>query len=524
MYRAVQLSAALQVYQQKELQKTTVHTNNVNQLLEKTGLRSGAFDTMFPTMFSLHGLDIREALEESVKTKVITENAKNYAIIGINNAIHFLATKRSYPVLTQAKFAEIEATLQQFADLLYAFANQPIETISPSIIADMKRLLEKVKKDFSKPYIVSYYQGDDTRVASVKILHNSFKNLRDSIVNPVIRKEVLAVLKEKKVTNSILISNPNYITSEVINWGHTQTEDSIISGKLIASLMSLSRATASISAEDRDDAFKLITQDFLQETGQEKVEIKLSTGELTLGETEVQSLVIRSEFIQKVKVQNKAYNQIILGQAEKKWSLLDAVERKNLLGVFGVTSIEALASKLLNTRSSLTPVEKIGKMMAESIAGQKLTKTAKNTTLLNKTSKKVEKRKKVSVVSKSTRMRQDAGKGLVVSETSLDILLSLLNANLTQKIKENMGDGLRRDVLNLRTGRFAESVKVERLSESRAGMITAFYSYMKNPYATFSDGGAQSSPRSRDPKLLISKSIHEIAQQQVANRLRAVNV
>jgi hypothetical protein len=87
-----------------------------------------------------------------------------------------------------------------------------------------------------------------------------------------------------------------------------------------------------------------------------------------------------------------------------------------------------------------------------------------------------------------------------------------------------MGSGNSRSVLNLRTGRFAESVKVERLSESRAGMITAFYSYMKNPYATFSDGGQQQSPRSRDPKLLISKSIREIAAQQVGNRLRAVNI
>lgn len=108
--------------------------------------------------------------------------------------------------------------------------------------------------------------------------------------------------------------------------------------------------------------------------------------------------------------------------------------------------------------------------------------------------------------------------------TSLSSLQALLDANLVQVVKQNMGDGNRRDVLNLRTGRFAESVKVERLSESRQGMITAFYSYMKNPYATFSQGGRQSSPRTRDPKLLIAKSIREIAQQVVGNRLRSVNI
>lgn len=112
----------------------------------------------------------------------------------------------------------------------------------------------------------------------------------------------------------------------------------------------------------------------------------------------------------------------------------------------------------------------------------------------------------------------------ITSMPSLIDLQSLLNRSLHDQIKKNMGTGNRRDVLNYRTGRFAESVKVERISESRQGMITAFYSYMKNPYATFSQGGRQQSPRTRDPKTLISKSIREIAQTMVTNQLRAVNV
>ena len=108
--------------------------------------------------------------------------------------------------------------------------------------------------------------------------------------------------------------------------------------------------------------------------------------------------------------------------------------------------------------------------------------------------------------------------------TNLISLQNLLNAKLAQQIKDNMGSGNRKDILNLRTGRLAESAKVERLSESRQGMITAFYTYMRNPYATFSEGGRQESPRSRDPKLLISKSIREIAQDKIQNRLRAVLV
>jgi hypothetical protein len=130
-----------------------------------------------------------------------------------------------------------------------------------------------------------------------------------------------------------------------------------------------------------------------------------------------------------------------------------------------------------------------------------------------------------TVVSKAGRKKPPVSKPVQVDAgISLINLQNLINQQLQDVISANMGDGSSRNVLNYRTGRFASSAKVEYISESRAGMITAFYSYMKNPYATFSGGGQQQYPRSRDPKLLISKSIREIAATQVGNRLRAVNV
>ena len=146
------------------------------------------------------------------------------------------------------------------------------------------------------------------------------------------------------------------------------------------------------------------------------------------------------------------------------------------------------------------------------------------------------KRDIVSSFTKSTKANLNTKKKIVakntkVPETSikaraavpdLTSLQSLINSSLFETIRKNMGDGTRSDVLNYRTGRFASSARVERLSQSRSGMITAFYTYMKNPYATFSDGGRQQMPKTRDPKLLISKSIREIAAERVANRLRAI--
>lgn len=107
---------------------------------------------------------------------------------------------------------------------------------------------------------------------------------------------------------------------------------------------------------------------------------------------------------------------------------------------------------------------------------------------------------------------------------SLTSLQTLINTHLQSVISANMGGGSETKVLNYRTGRFASSAKVERLSQSRAGMITAWYSYQNNPYQTFAPGFAQGNVPTRSPNLLVGKSIREIAATKVDNNLRAIKI
>ena len=123
---------------------------------------------------------------------------------------------------------------------------------------------------------------------------------------------------------------------------------------------------------------------------------------------------------------------------------------------------------------------------------------------------------------KATLVRDIKGKarragGQFASIANLQILMQ---ARLAEQIKANMGDGSRRDILNLQSGRFAETVQIENTRLQKDNVIAVFYSYMKYPYATFSKGGAQSHPISRDPATLINRSIREIASSLVTNRLR----
>ncbi len=191
-----------------------------------------------------------------------------------------------------------------------------------------------------------------------------------------------------------------------------------------------------------------------------------------------------------------------------------------------------LEDTVLNSSASPTFIEYYTSLLTSTLHGKPADKvvkksksTAKNTKAIP-VSAFVKDPKKLKLKSRSGGTKINRDSVPLTSRIGLDLtsLQNLINQHLQSAISANMGDGDSRNVLNYRTGRLASSAKVEYMSESRAGMITAFYSYMKNPYATFSDGGKQQYPKSRDPKLLISKSIREIAAQQVGNRLRAVNL
>jgi hypothetical protein len=191
-----------------------------------------------------------------------------------------------------------------------------------------------------------------------------------------------------------------------------------------------------------------------------------------------------------------------------------------------------LQDTVLNTSASPTFIEYYTSLLTNTLQGKPTDKVVKKSKSTAKNTKAipisafVKDPKKLKLKSKSGGTKIKGSSIPLPTTAGLDLtsLQNLINQQLQDVVSANMGSGDSRNVLNYRTGRLASSAKVEYMSESRAGMITAFYSYMKNPYATFSDGGKQSSPRSRDPKLLISKSIREIAATQVGNRLRAVNV
>jgi hypothetical protein len=102
--------------------------------------------------------------------------------------------------------------------------------------------------------------------------------------------------------------------------------------------------------------------------------------------------------------------------------------------------------------------------------------------------------------------RAAANKGVGKTAQSPIALRNLLNEALPQTVAKNMGS----PALNFRTGRFANSARVEMVHQGARGGTAIDYTYMKNPYQTFEPGFKQGSTM-RDPRKIIGESIRELA-------------
>lgn len=246
-----------------------------------------------------------------------------------------------------------------------------------------------------------------------------------------------------------------------------------------------------------------------------------------------------------VELQPKAANQAsakevkaTIGSIRKLFdpgALTDKAIVKLLDSLIPKVSDPKFAQDLLNLKSSPSFLDMIGTQIANTIIGKSVDQDYSHPNVLIGTQKvpkvnltEVRKLAKQEILKANALKAKLNTKAPPIVRTTksqtytLASLQVLINTHLQDVISANMGMGTDRNILNYRTGRFAASAKVEKMSQSREGMITAFYSYMKNPYQTFEPGYRQGSPKTRDPKLLISSSIRDIAATKVANRLRAV--
>jgi len=112
-----------------------------------------------------------------------------------------------------------------------------------------------------------------------------------------------------------------------------------------------------------------------------------------------------------------------------------------------------------------------------------------------------------------TKAKKQAAK---TSKVSLNSMLGMINAKLPGTVLDNMG----RPGLESRTGRFAQSVRATDVTQTSKGYPSVGYTYEKDPYQVYeTSSGTRFSDAKRDPRIVIDKSIREIAATMAMGRL-----
>lgn len=544
---------------------------DAGKVLNKLGIASGKFrssvvDTDFPVMYSIHGIDVWNETKELLTAKTISNEDAIGIIVLFNEVIRKISENESdFPNITPAQTASFINQYNDWATKVNTtvLASGAEEKLTGSQVRELKAEFKTIQKTFAKSWKIYARPGSPTirndieriknllgetqtsqevynialEIGSVKIATTSFKNFRDRI-NKLIQETWNGYSKALKPTKDSPREEVPGIRSElqaqginsqlggekitkIFNWGHTATQTTggtrqILTAKLLAQIISSRSLT--------DENLNFINLDFQQQTGQINTVIKSSSTVTTSDEQTVFELIINSGIFQSVLVQRATYNQVVLGQQEKAYDIRERIRTDpKFRQALGIASEDDFILRMANNRASPSFIERIVTVITSSITGKK-----PGTQILGKKSTSNNKKQKFFVAVPKVTVNASGGRTPKVQkvttvsvESQAPKLQELLDSLLVQTIKQNMGTGNRKDILNLRTGRFAESVRVERISQSRQGAITAFYTYQKNPYATFSRGGKQERPYTRDPKLLISGSIRQLAQQLAISKIRA---
>jgi len=127
--------------------------------------------------------------------------------------------------------------------------------------------------------------------------------------------------------------------------------------------------------------------------------------------------------------------------------------------------------------------------------------------------KKLTLAQKVSVA-KAEQARQKKGEKGTAGNAELIKIKKYINSRLGAEVRRNMG----RPALMNKSGRFSNSVQLLELTEGQNSVV-AKYTYLLNPYATFENAGQRRWPLAYNPKPLIAKSIRNLAQGRIEQKL-----
>lgn len=353
--------------------------------------------------------------------------------------------------------------------------------------ANAKRFNVVLKKLEKIPAFSSYTVGEDI------FLVNSFKSSIDSVKK---------VILKKFVEGGLITEEEKTKLAPLIHKGHGVEGDAVSQVDIASTIAGLNPAEIVILRDNLNYFFQ-------------QSEVPDSVRKI------IEDIVINYESV--VTKQGKLrqdYFSVINFQEGAENIGTDASDEKAAKEVFRDFVENVLVPELANLAGSSTLLEKVETVLVEPYRDIKSKRVSK------KVSKRVKTSTKGKASSKNKRTKSSSPK--IVSAGALKqapprkrknanlsvvSILAALNSRLPQTVAANM----KSPALNYRTGRFASSVRVTDVINTKKGFPSIGYTYDKNPYQTFEVGFAQGDPN-RDPRKLINESIREIMTEYAIGR------
>ncbi len=432
--------------------------------------------------------------------------------IELNKSIH----------LTPISYTALKAVLQDpeilTPNLYEVFKEKLIKeakgtfTLSSSIPALIKRINIAINNGTIKGKNYFLIMEGENPIAAIS---NSYENLQSSLFRNIINTTLNETTSSKKfqaghtyIPNSGINVSP---ISSIVETGLSELQSFATSGYANLELPRVeeSRVASKIRKlpVDLEIAGKYAT------TSINNILHELNNSENSLANTHERSKNLATVSIYKTISEIAASIEAIIVIPQDSYENGTIYAKKELAVIRNIRTY--IQESLSNLAQSPTLEEELVIKVVGAITGTKPKKVSKTSKIIIPKPIKKPGVTISKIPSITTRLKSFSGK--FQSVTSLK---TLLNSRLFGQIRKNMAS----PTLNYRTGRFAESVKLKDIQyDNRNNTIVAFLSYMRYPYATFEPGGRQGSIQ-RSPRLLIDKTIRELALELTKARMKTIIV
>lgn len=396
-----------------------------------------------------------------------------------------------------------------------------VQSNDPKIVGSFS----KVKRDAKALFDSAFFQGkefghQDVTIVMVRlgVMAVTLQNIEDALIKASTKNNKQAPKNEKRVK----VPEETELPAKTV--GQLRIVKKKVQTMLIAADR-LSRLDPTKAGKTSAKKYKSLADEFFN-NGPENFQLDLDTIKVKLFD------VLTGKVELGIKVESKGFNRfksfferafgrnatrvLNVGAGEKLFggAVLKNIDIGELVGSESITNkvtkdlsemFQGKKPKPSKTRSKNRSVKKTGIIKKKSNLG-------KSHSRLSAASK----RAMTAIQASNVRGTQKEG-GNTNAVRDLARITAAINKKLPAEVRRSMG----RPALTNRTGRFSNSVRLQSLRSTKAG-LSGEYTYLLSPYETFENTGRRIWPTGYNPKPLIAKSVRNLAIQFTKQKLTSL--